>query len=65
VRARPDEEGEATGVDDAQGRSVAPPPTAAKDASFVFAHDSVAVVALARDPKAIQSCDADYSVCCA
>jgi hypothetical protein len=26
---------------------------------------SVAVVALARDPKAIQSCDADYSVCCA
>ncbi len=26
---------------------------------------SVAVVALARDPKAIQSCEADYSVCCA
>jgi acetyl-CoA carboxylase carboxyltransferase component len=32
---------------------------------IIRAQSSVAVVALARDPKAIQSCDADYSVCCA
>jgi hypothetical protein len=35
------------------GYVISPPPS------------SVAVVALARDPKTIHSCEADYSVCCA